>query len=142
MKKAIILFVLIAALGGGGYFAWITFFSGDDQSMAGIFGGGDTVRFVEVESLTAPFIREGKFVQYVVINVSLEVPSAANESKVRQLVPRLRDAFLAELHLLARTRSVKQRLINVARVKARLLSRADGVLGPGVVADVLVQLAH
>ncbi|MCH7889230.1 MAG: hypothetical protein IIA00_08125 [Proteobacteria bacterium] len=142
MKIAVILSFLIAALGGGGYFAWTTFFSGGDQAVAGIFGGGDEVRYVEIERLTAPFIRDGRFVQYVVLDVSLEVPSAAAESRVRQLVPRLRDAFLSELHRLARTRSTNQRLINVARVKARLLNRADGVLGPDVVNEVLVQLAH
>ena len=80
--------------------------------------------------------------QCVVLDVSLEVVEERDAGNVRQLTPRLRDAFLRELHRLATIRPASQKLINVARVKARLLAGADRVLGPRVVRDVLVQLAH
>ena len=74
--------------------------------------------------------------------VNLEVGSKRDIARVREMLPRLRDAFVTELHALAATRSPDQRLINVGRVKARLIAGAHKVLGPGVVRDVLVQLAH
>ena len=74
--------------------------------------------------------------------VNLEVGSKRDIARVREMLPRLQDAFVTELHALAATRSPDQRLINVGRVKARLIAGAHKVLGPGVVRDVLVQLAH
>ncbi len=142
MKITLAALFVIAALGGG-YFAWTEFFAGEDGGGASsLFSGDDNLHYVEIERLTAPFIRNGEYVQYVVLDVSLELADEPNATKVRQLAPRLRDAFLAELHRLARIRPAGQRLINLGRVKARLLAGADRVLGPDVVRDVLVQLAH
>jgi hypothetical protein len=137
MKIALVALFVIAALGGG-YFAW-TEFGGEATFLT---GGDDELRYVEIERLTAPFIRNGEFVQYVLLDVSLELTDEPSATRVRRLTPRLRDAFLGELHRLARVRPAGQRLINLGRVKARLLAGADRVLGPNVVRDVLVQLAH
>ncbi len=143
MKITLVALFVIAALGGG-YFAWTEFFAGQSggEGASALFSRDDKPYYVEIERLTAPFIRDGEFVQYVVLDVSLELADEPNATKVRQLAPRLRDAFLAELHRLARIRPAGQRLINLGRVKARLLAGADRVLGPDVVRDVLVQLAH
>ncbi len=143
MKITLVALFVIAALGGG-YFAWTEFFAdrGGGEGASSLFSRDDKPYYVEIERLTAPFIRDGEFVQYVVLDVSLELADEPNATKVRQLAPRLRDAFLAELHRLARIRPAGQRLINLGRVKARLLAGADRVLGPDVVRDVLVQLAH
>ena len=143
MKITLVALFVIAALGGG-YFAWTEFFADPSggKAMTSLFGGDDKPSYVEIERLTAPFIRNGEFVQYVVLDVSLELADEPNATKVRHLTPRLRDAFLAELHRLARVRPASQRLINLGRIKARLLASADRVLGPNVVRDVLVQLAH
>ena len=82
------------------------------------------------------------FAQYVVLVVNLEVANDKNAETVQSEMPRLRDAFVLELNALAAMRSPDQLLINVARVKARLLAGATRVTGPGVVRDVLIQLAH
>ncbi len=144
MKKYIIMLVLVLGLGGGGYFAWTEYFAGAPAGavLPNLLSRDDKPFFIEIERLTAPFIRDQRFVQYVVLDVSLEVVEERDADKVRQLTPRLRDAFLRELHRLATVRPASQKLINVARVKARLLAGADRVLGPRVVRDVLVQLAH
>lgn len=143
MKKYFIMLVLVLALGGG-YFAWTEYFAGTSAGIVlpGLLSRDDKPFYIEIERLTAPFIRDQRFVQYVVLDVSLEVVEERDADKVRQLTPRLRDAFLRELHRLATIRPASQKLINVARVKARLLAGADRVLGPRVVRDVLVQLAH
>ncbi len=144
MKKYFIMLVLVLAHGGGGYFAWTEYFAGTSAGIVlpSLLSRDDKPLYIEIERLTAPFIRDQRFVQYVVLDVSLEVVEERDADKVRQLTPRLRDAFLGELHRLATIRPARQKLINVARVKARLLAGADRVLGPRVVRDVLVQLAH
>lgn len=156
MKKVIILLAALGLLGGGGFFAWSQVSSGpeptDEKAEAAVEKKApakkkkrkptDDVFYVEMPPITVPFIRDGAFAQYVVLVVNLEVSSRDDMDLVQKNQPRLRDAFVSELHSLATTRSRNQRLINLARIKSRLLAGADRVLGVGVVDAVLVQLAH
>ena len=136
MKKAIILMVLLLVLGGGGYFGWQqmgeTFADGGEGSQGGFFFD-DEPRFVELDLLTAPFLRGGKFVQYVVLVVNLEVVNDAAVDEVRAVMPRLRDAFVSELHTLATMRNPEQKMLNIKRIKSRLLASAQKVMGGGTV---------
>ena len=145
MKKAIILVVLLLVLGGGGYFGWQqmgeTFADGGEESQGGFFFD-DEPRFVELDLLTAPFLRGGKFVQYVVLVVNLEVVNDDAVDEVRAVMPRLRDAFVSELHTLATMRNPEQKMLNIKRIKSRLLASAQKVMGGGTVRAVLVQLAQ
>ncbi len=142
MKKVLVIVILLAVLGGGGFFAWTKFMGGDAPVDGSLQASGSDPVYVEMDPLTAPFIRDGKFAQYVVLVVNLEVANEKNAEIVQNEMPRLRDAFVRELHALAAMRPADQRLINVARVKARLLAGANRVAGPGVIRDVLIQLAH
>ena len=145
MKKAIILVVLLLVLGGGGYFGWQqmgeTSADGGAWSQAGFFFD-DEPRFVGLDLLTAPCVRGGKFVQYVVLVVNLEVVNDAAVDEVRAVMPRLRDAFVSELHTLATMRNPEQKMLNIKRIKSRLLASAQKVMGGGIVRAVLVQLAQ
>ncbi len=140
MKIAIGLLVLVLLLGGGGYFGWTTHLSGD--YVEPILAADDSPGYIELKTITVPFVRDGKFAHYVVLVVHIEVANETAMSKVKAYMPKLRDAFVSELHALAAVRPASQKLINVARVKARLLAGTERVLGPDVVRDVLVQLAH
>ncbi len=151
MKMIIILVAFVALLAGGGYFAWTTYSAGNGDVDAEVDSGGseehiaeaggDGALFVELDPITAPFIRDGRFAQYIVLTVSLEVSDDEAKLAVRRNMPRLRDAFVSELHALAAMRSPKQKLINLSRIKTRMLAGADRVLGKDVVLDVLVQVA-
>ena len=147
MKKTIILLVLMVALGGGGYFGWqqmddIEPSAETGQAEGGGFFSNDEPKFVELDLLTAPFVRGGKFVQYVVLVVNLEVASDDDVNKVRAVMPRLRDAFVTELHTMATMRNPDQKMLNMKRIKSRLLASAQKVMGGGIVREVLVQLAQ
>ncbi len=145
MKKAIILVVLLLVLGGGGYFGWQQMGEaspdGGGESEAGFFFD-DEPRFVELDLLTAPFLRGGKFVQYVVLVVNLEVRGEDEVDEVRAVMPRLRDAFVTELHTIATMRNPEQKMLNMKRIKSRLLASAHKVMRNEIVRDVLVQLAQ
>ena len=147
MKTAIILVVLLIVLGGGGYFGWQQMGESSSPSAAGESGGSsffanDDPRFVELDLLTAPFLRGGKFVKYVVLVIILEVSNDDEVEEVRAVMPRLRDAFVTELHTIATMRNPEQKMLNIKRIKSRLLVSANEVMGDGVVRDVLVQLAQ
>ncbi|MFP6742962.1 MAG: hypothetical protein VCD33_15275 [Alphaproteobacteria bacterium] len=147
MRIAIIAFVALLVLGGGGYFGWQQL-----SAPAGEPGGVDDIPamgsvegqpvYVELGALTAPFVRNGKFAHYVVLIVNLEVGDQDDIDKVRAFMPRLRDAFVVDLHNLATIRNPDQGLINMRRVKSMLKKTTLEVLGPNVVHDVLVQLAQ
>lgn len=146
MKTAIILVVLLVVLGGGGYVGWQQM-GGSSSEAAGEGGGGssffdDEPKFVELDLLTAPFVRGGKFVRYVVLVINLEVVNDDAVDEVRAVMPRLRDAFISDLHTLATMRNPEQKMINIKRIKSRLLISAQEVMGENIVRDVLVQLAQ
>lgn len=144
MKKILIIVIGLAVLGGGGFFAWTMFMGGQDAGPVdgSLAASRESPVYVEMEPLTAPFIRDGRFAQYVVLVVNLEVANEKNAERIQARMPELRDAFVTELHALAALRPPDQKLINLARIKARLLAGANRVMGSGVVRDVLVQLAH
>ena len=144
MKKAIIFLVLGLLLAGGGYVAWSGYYAaqtGADASFS-ISAKSNEPGYIELKPLTAPVVRDGAFAHYVLLVVNLEVTAGHDIADVREYMPRLRDAFVTELHALAVVRPRGQRLINLPRIKTRLLATAERVLGPGVVSEVLVQLAH
>ncbi len=146
MKTVIILVVLLVVLGGGGYVGWQQM-GGSSREAAGEGSGAssyfdDEPKFVELDLLTAPFVRGGKFVQYVVLVINLEVTSDDAVDEVRAVMPRLRDAFVSDLHTLATMRNPEQKMINIKRIKSRLLISAQEVMGENIVRDVLVQLAQ
>ena len=147
MKTAIILVVLLIVLGGGGYVGWQQMGESSSPSSVGESGGisfftNDEPRFVELDLLTAPFLRGGKFVKYVVLVINLEVSNDDQVEEVRAVMPRLRDAFVTELHTIATMRNPEQKMLNIKRIKSRLLVSANEVMGEGFVRDVLVQLAQ
>ena len=149
MKTAIILVVLLIVLGGGGYYGWQQMGDNPDTADAGPEAPGgeggfyeDGPKFVELDLLTAPFVRGGKFVQYVVLVINLEVASNDAVDDVRAVMPRLRDAFITELHTMATMRNPDQKMLNMPRIKSRLLASANQVMGGNTVRDVLVQLAQ
>ena len=139
--KWVIIIVVLVVVAGGGVFAWMYFSDGNLPDFASDDGAGVGV-FVEMEPLTVPFVRDGKFAHYVVLTVSLEVKSQDYATRCREQIPRIRDAFVSALHGLAERRTADQTMINIGRIKASLVASAQKVMGSGVIQDVLVEVAH
>ncbi len=141
MKWVMIIGAAVALIAGG-FFGW-TQYAGDD-AFAISFEGEEEVDLVTVdlEALTVPFVREGKFAHYVVLVVSLQVNGQDRATLVRGQIPRLRDSFVEGLHALAIRRSANQTVISIPRIRSTLIASSEKVMGPGVITDILVQLAH
>ncbi len=71
-----------------------------------------------------------------------EVRGDDEVDEVRAVMPRLRDAFVTELHTIATMRNPEQKMLNMKRIKSRLLASAHKVMRNEIVRDVLVQLAQ
>lgn len=138
MKIVIILVVfLIVAGGAGGGAYWWFFMREEGEPEEEVVDLGPPPVYLEMPSLTIPVIRGGAVARYIVLKVSLELVDKSMEEDVNERIPRLRDAFLRDLHGYFGTIPVGERL-NVLPVKKRLAKVSRAVLGKGVVQDILI----
>ncbi|MEQ8449983.1 MAG: hypothetical protein RIB97_09895 [Nitratireductor sp.] len=139
MKKLIlIVLILLLLAGGGGGAYWWFFMRGADGAAAPEPPPPEPAVFVEMEALTIPVIRGGAVAKYVLLKVSLEVEDEGAREAVVERMPRLKDAFLRDLHAYFASIPLDSPL-NVRTVKTRLKRVADGIVGRGVVREVLIQ---
>jgi len=100
--------------------------------------------YVQLDPINLPIITNRGLTQQVSLIVSLEVAHEKKED-VSVLKPRLTDAYLRDLYgaLGAGHALMNGNLIDVPRVKERLVTVTDKVLGPELKAhDVLLQVVQ
>jgi flagellar protein FliL len=79
----------------------------------------------------------------VTILLALEVADQPTADQIRNLGPRLTDAFLTTLYgSLASGSMFRGGVLDVAQVKSRLVPVTSKVVGQGIVRDVLVQVVN
>ncbi len=148
MKKLIfILLPLLLLLGGGGAAAWYFFLKapaeGDKTAAAaaGEHKSEATAVFVDVGEIIVPvYGRDGKD-KLMVVRFELEIGDVMPVDEVRYLLPRLRDAYIGTLSTLAGRGELVEESRRNATIKHALKLASDRVLGPDVIADVLIQRA-
>lgn len=132
----------VLLLGGGAAGAYVFF--GSEPEIVGEAAAetpaaeAEEPVYVEMQPLSAPVMRNKRVRYYIHMKVSLQVAGEEAKLKVYQHMPRLRDAFVRELHARSVTRGRDDQSVDFGTVKARLLAQSESVLGAGVVTDVLV----
>jgi len=94
--------------------------------------------FVPIEPLVVPVFHGGDVRLHLVYVVQLEVGDAAAGARIREMMPRLRDAYLRALAGVA-DRVGGGAAPDLERIKRSLSAASDRVLGPHVVNGVLIQ---
>ena len=94
--------------------------------------------YVPIAPLVVPLIRGSDVRRHLIFVVQLEVADANAGARVREMMPRLRDAYLRALARLA-DRQDDSTPPDLERVKRGLAAASGTVLGEHVVLDVLVQ---
>lgn len=141
MKKLLfVLLLLILAGGGGGAYYYFFVLAAEDEMAEPEAPPPPDLRFVEMEQLYIPVIRGGVVANHVILVITLEVEGDDNEELARQLLPRLRNAYITDLSGYFETVPLDDRIL-VKAVKRRLRVLAERTYGPGVVRDVLIQNA-
>ena len=149
MKKLIfILLPLLLLLGGGGAAAWYFFLrapaEGDKTAAAAAEGEHKSAAqavFVDVGEIIVPvYSRDGKD-KLMVVRFELELGDVMPVDEVRYLLPRLRDAYIGTLSTLAGRGELVEESQRNATIKHALKLASDRVLGPDVIADILIQRA-
>jgi hypothetical protein len=143
MKRLLLAILILVALGGGGAAGWWFLLREpplDDAAAAEEESGGLIAksRYVELDPIVLPIIREGQIILHVnlVLNVELRRALPVEDISARELP--LRDAMIRELHALYGLRYVQDRGFDLPIVRERLARRAEEIFGPETVATVLI----
>jgi flagellar FliL protein len=151
VKKKLIFILLPLLLLGGGAGAWFFLFSAPAEEAAGAAaeetpaaGDGHAAApkavFVEIGEIIVPvYNRDGKD-NFMVVRLALELGDALTPEQVRQMMPRLLDAYVNTLGTMAGRGEFAGSRRN-AVIKRALKVATDRILGPDAVADVLLQRA-
>ncbi len=143
MKKLAILLVLFLFLGGAGGAGWWFFLreppdadGAEPLEMVSLIA---KVRFVELDVIVLPIIREGQVTLHVSTSVIVELAEPIDKERARGFSPRLRDAMLSELHRIYAIRYVQERGYDLPIVKRRLSQAAERVFGQGSVKGIILK---
>ena len=145
MKRLIVILVILLFLGGGGAAAYIVLMGGDAEADEEMAEAPEETRvlpvFVEFNPIVLPILGDGEIVQFVSIVVTLEVGSEDEADRVVAFAPRLNDAYMNALYgrLLA-SEVMNDGVVDLRRIKSRLIEESNHVLGPGTVRDALIQM--
>lgn len=103
----------------------------------------DEKDYVDLQPLSVPVINDTGLVQQVSVAVSLECPMGKRD-QVNAYRPRLMDAYLRELYGALGSGRVMMRnnVVDVEAVRARLGVVTQKIVGPDLVSDVLLQSVH
>jgi len=157
MKKVILGLVGILLLGGGaggGYIylkkpaeAAATEHNTVEEKHAKKKKGGhgeEAIEFVRLDPLILPIVDRGGLSQVVSVVVALEVKDKHAAEYVRNMQPRIKDAFIQEMYGVIHNPAGMQdgNVIKVGILKSRLGRIGREVLGDDVVQDVLLQVVQ
>lgn len=141
MKKLFLIGMALILLGGGAGGWWFFLRSPAAPAAPGeaVASSDQAPVYVPLPSIVVSVLRGERLVRHVKVDVALEVHGEANRAQLVAGLPRVLDAFVVELHELLRHRYVEEGGYDPALVKRRLKAAAARVIGPGLVADILVK---
>jgi flagellar basal body-associated protein FliL len=122
-----------AFAGGGGH-------GGGSGKKSELSAGEDGSRYITMAPMILPVMNDSGIHEVVSVVVALEVKDQDQMDKVNRQVPKLKDAYMRALY--GKLDGVAYRsgqFIDVNRLKVKITSVTEAVLGHGQVANVLIQ---
>lgn len=111
-------------------------------------GGGKKeepgIRYMELDPLLLPVIDDTGITQQVSLIVKLEVADAEKAAKVESMMPKIVDAFVADLYgtFSNKNSMLSNGVLRLDKIKSRLKITAAKVAGDDMVSDVLLQVVQ
>jgi len=144
MKRLVIILVLLLILAGAGAGGWWFFLRPAPDEAAADAGsqpeasaeGIVSKSAIEFDPIILPILREGRVRRHMTFVLTLEMDRPLSLDKISELKPRLRDAFLSELHGIYAFRRVQEGDAPMPVIRWRLARAGERVLGPGAVKGV------
>ena len=147
MKRLVILIVIVLLLAGGGGAAW-WFLLREAPAEATAAAEGEPVpeakgavrkRYIELEPMILPIIREGQVTLHLTIVLAVELVTPMPEAEVARMQRPLRDAIFSELHAVYALRHIQEKGFDHPLVRELLTRASERILGPGSVKGLLVR---
>ncbi|TAJ73143.1 MAG: hypothetical protein EPO51_05710 [Phenylobacterium sp.] len=101
-------------------------------------GKGDVGQYVDLQPLGLPIVSKGRLVNYVFVNIRINLTTAANAAKLREKEPFFRDALVRAGHRTPFTNAADLSAVDVPRLAATLARDAGAIAGPGQIRSVVV----
>ncbi len=100
---------------------------------------GPPTNFVSLEPFVVPIIRNGQLQRHVTLAIVIEAKDQDAKGKVEAAMPRLRDAFVRDLHAYLAVVPYDGSGALLQAMMQRLARIADGAVGAGHIKAVLLQ---
>ena len=154
MKKVLLGLLALGLIGGGGAGVYVYFMKPAEAAVTEdgqhkkakkekSHKNNEHFEFVELDPLVLPIIDEDGVNQVVSMVIAIEVADANSATTVKNLSPRLKDAFIQDMYgVLNKHAALKGGVIQVNMIKSRLNKISHKVLGEDVVQDVLLQVVQ
>ena len=95
-------------------------------------------QFIAVSPVALPVVVNGKLVNYVFVNIRIELSPSANAPKLREKEPFFRDALVRAAHRAPFTLASDLTKIDEAKLKASMMREAQAIAGAGQVRGVVI----
>ncbi|MBU1377881.1 MAG: hypothetical protein KKE02_04350 [Alphaproteobacteria bacterium] len=101
-------------------------------------GKGDVGQYVDLRPVGLPIISERRLVNYVFVNIRINLTTAANAAKLREKEPFFRDALVRAGHRTPFTNPADLSAVDVPRLTAVLIRECTAIAGPGQIRSVVI----
>lgn len=101
-------------------------------------GKGDVGQYVDLQPVGLPIVSNRQLVNYIFVNVRINLTTAANAAKLREKEPFFRDALVRAGHRAPFTNPADLNAIDAPRLAATLARDAGVIAGPGQIRSVVV----
>lgn len=108
------------------------------EGKGGKDGKGDVGQYVDLQPVALPIISDRRLVNYVFVNVRLNLTTAANAAKLREKEPLFRDALVRAAHRTPFSNPADLSTVDVPRLTATLMRDATAIAGAGQIRTVVV----
>jgi flagellar FliL protein len=133
---AVLILLLCSAAGGA------TAAEGGKKAEKGGEGAVEGPTYVRLPPIVLPVFEGNKITRRAGIVLALELEPGKTEVELEPKRRQLYDAYISDLYALYDQESGTGRVIDAVRIKQRLQSTSDRILGPGFVHEVLIQQAY
>ena len=107
-------------------------------ALAGAARAAEAGQYVDLAPVALPVVVDGRLVNYVFIDVRINLTGSADLAKLRDKEPYFRDALVRAGHRTPFTRYDNYTRLDEAKLKAALFAAATVIGGPGSIASIEV----
>ncbi len=97
------------------------------------------VHFIELGAFVVPVINGSQVTRHVSLAISVEVTGDEKKAEVEHMLPRVKDVVLRELHKHMSRRRDPDTVQDLLKLKRKLRKAGNGLLGEGMLNDVLIE---